>query len=110
MLNLGGIVNITLLPASGRLDEVIGFDSGPANMPLDAVMRLTSNGIETYDHNGDYAARGRVDPILLEHLLAHPFVRQAPPRRPAVRSLETNSRPHFSRSTQNSHATMCWRH
>ena len=80
LLNLGGIANITLLPASGRLDEVMGFDIGPANMPLDAVMRLTSGGTETYDHNGDYAARGRVDPTLLDHLLAHPFVQQEPPK------------------------------
>ncbi len=80
LLNLGGIANITLLPASGRLDEVMGFDIGPANMPLDAVMRLTSGGTESYDHDGAYATSGRVDPILLKHLLAHPFVQQAPPK------------------------------
>src|SRR5205085_835073 len=44
LLNLGGIANLTLLPASYDPALVIGFDTGPANMPLDAVMRLTSPG------------------------------------------------------------------
>lgn len=80
LLNLGGIANLTLLPASGRMDRVIGFDTGPANMPLDAVMRLTADGAAAYDSGGENAARGRVDPDLLARLLAHPFVRQAPPK------------------------------
>ena len=44
LLNLGGIANLTLLPASHDPAQILGFDTGPANMPLDAVMRLTTGG------------------------------------------------------------------
>jgi anhydro-N-acetylmuramic acid kinase len=80
LLNLGGIANLTLLPASGDPGQVIGFDTGPANMPLDAVMRLTSGGAEPFDRDGAHAARGTVDRALLRRLLAHPFVQRPPPK------------------------------
>jgi anhydro-N-acetylmuramic acid kinase len=80
LLNLGGIANVTLLPASLDPTLVIGFDTGPANMPLDAVMRLTSDGRDRYDPDGINAASGTVNTELLERLLAHPFVRAPPPK------------------------------
>jgi anhydro-N-acetylmuramic acid kinase len=80
LLNLGGIANLTLLPASHDPALVLGFDTGPANMPLDAVMRLTSGGRELFDRDGLNAARGTVDPVLLQRLLAHPFLQRAPPK------------------------------
>jgi anhydro-N-acetylmuramic acid kinase len=80
LLNLGGIANLTLIPASGDPAQVSGFDTGPANMPLDAVMRLSSGGAETFDPDGRHAAQGRVDPALLQRLQAHPFLQQAPPK------------------------------
>lgn len=80
LLNLGGIANVTLIPASGDPAQVIGFDTGPANMPLDAVMRATSGGAETFDRDGRHAAQGRVDAELLQSLLRHPFLQQPPPR------------------------------
>jgi anhydro-N-acetylmuramic acid kinase len=80
LLNLGGIANLTLMPAAGGIDRVIGFDTGPANMPLDALMRRTSGGAESFDRDGHHAARGRVERGLLRHLLAHPFLRSKPPK------------------------------
>jgi anhydro-N-acetylmuramic acid kinase len=80
LLNLGGIANLTLIPASGDPAQAIGFDTGPANMPLDAVMRLSSGGAETFDRDGRHAAQGRVDPALLQRFLAHPFLQQTPPK------------------------------
>jgi anhydro-N-acetylmuramic acid kinase len=80
LLNLGGIANVTLLPSSLDAALVVGFDTGPANMPLDAVMRLTSGGRERYDPNGLNAARGTVDGELLHQLLAHPFLQAPPPK------------------------------
>lgn len=80
LLNLGGIANLTLLPASGDLARVIGFDTGPANMPLDTVMRLTSGGTESFDRDGAHAARGTVNNELLRRLLTHPFLQHAPPK------------------------------
>jgi anhydro-N-acetylmuramic acid kinase len=89
LLNLGGIANLTLIPAKNPRGEllrapdptlVIGFDTGPANMPLDTLMRLTSDGAQAFDPDGRHAAAGTVDGGLLEWLLAHPFLRRPPPR------------------------------
>jgi anhydro-N-acetylmuramic acid kinase len=80
LINLGGIANVTLLPADGDMSRVIGFDTGPANMPMDAVMRLTSDGRERYDRDGALAARGTIDAELLTRLLRHPFVVSPPPK------------------------------
>ncbi|HEV8673685.1 MAG TPA: anhydro-N-acetylmuramic acid kinase [Methylomirabilota bacterium] len=77
-LNLGGIANITVL--ADRLEDVRAFDVGPANMPLDAVVSAWSGGIERFDRDGARAAGGRVEPRLLEELLAHPFLALPPPK------------------------------
>jgi anhydro-N-acetylmuramic acid kinase len=58
LLNLGGIANVTALPAGGDANAVLAFDTGPANMVIDAVMqRLYQRG---YDRNGAVAAKGTV--------------------------------------------------
>ncbi len=80
LLNLGGIANLTLLPASLDPAQVIGFDTGPANMPMDAVMRLTSGGREPFDPDGSNALRGAVSHELLRQLQAHPFLAAPPPK------------------------------
>lgn len=76
VLNIGGIANITVLPADQSL-PVIGFDTGPGNALLDAhaFQHLQTR----LDENGAWAARGQVQSSLLESLLADPyFVRPAP--------------------------------
>ena len=80
LLNLGGIANLALLPASLDPARVVGFDTGPANLPMDAVMRLTTGGRERYDPDGTNAAQGNVDQELLARLLAHPFIQAPPPK------------------------------
>jgi len=77
VLNLGGVANITFLGAQG---ELIGFDCGPANAPLDALMLALSDGRTRVDQNGELAAQGRVDEALLQALCAHPFLRRPPPK------------------------------
>ncbi|TYT26679.1 anhydro-N-acetylmuramic acid kinase [Luteimonas viscosa] len=75
VLNLGGIANLTLLPAQG---EVRGFDTGPANALMDAwCLRHLE---QDFDRDGSFAARGRVDAGLLERLLDDPWFTQAPPK------------------------------
>jgi anhydro-N-acetylmuramic acid kinase len=76
LLNLGGIANVTALPAACRAEDVMAFDTGPANMVIDACMqRLFARG---FDRNGATAARGRVlEPVLTKVLRARYF--SAPP-------------------------------
>ena len=77
VLNLGGIANLTLLPADDAL-PVRGFDTGPANALMDAWC-LRHHG-EAFDRDGAFARRGRVDAGLLERLMGDPWFTQAPPK------------------------------
>jgi anhydro-N-acetylmuramic acid kinase len=78
--NIGGISNVTLLPAGGSLADVLAFDTGPGNMPIDgAIGRLTGDA-ETCDRMGARAARGRVHQALVQELCAHPFLQRSPPK------------------------------
>ena len=75
VLNLGGIANLTLLPAQGR---VRGFDTGPANALMDAwCLRHLA---EDFDRGGAFAASGRVDDGLLARLLDDPWFTEPPPK------------------------------
>ncbi len=75
VLNLGGVANVTDLPATG---EVRGFDTGPGNMLLDA---WTSRHWQiTFDEGGRLAATGRVIGGLLARLLADPYFELSPPK------------------------------
>jgi anhydro-N-acetylmuramic acid kinase len=75
VLNLGGIANLTLLPADG---PVSGFDTGPGNGLMDAWV-LHHHG-ERYDRGGALAARGAVDEALLQRLLDEPWLSLPPPK------------------------------
>ena len=78
--NIGGISNVTLLPAGGTLADVLAFDTGPGNMLIDGAMsRLTANR-QTFDYNGERATRGQVSQPLVRELLAHPFLHRPPPK------------------------------
>jgi anhydro-N-acetylmuramic acid kinase len=79
-LNLGGISNITVLPAGGRREDVYAFDCGPANMILDGLVRHFFGEAELYDRDGMRAARGRPHSDLLASLLNHPFIGAPPPK------------------------------
>ena len=80
ILNLGGIANVTVLPAGRGPSAVSGFDTGPANVLLDAFVRAAGLSEQGYDADGHLAASGRVVPELLEDLLRHPFIRRPPPK------------------------------
>ena len=77
-VNLGGIANLAWV--GDQLEEVLGFDTGPANLPLDAIAKLLSRGERAYDAGGELAAAGHIDGILLEHLMALPYVLASPPK------------------------------
>ncbi|HXR09595.1 MAG TPA: anhydro-N-acetylmuramic acid kinase, partial [Candidatus Acidoferrales bacterium] len=76
--NIGGIANLTAIPAGASLRQVVAFDTGPGNMVIDAVMEELF--ARRYDRDGKVAASGRVlDGVIAQLLRAH-FFRQKPPR------------------------------
>lgn len=75
VLNLGGIANLTLLRSDGRIG---GFDTGPANVLLDA-WAAEHRGLP-YDDGGQWAASGQVDAALLQRLLSDPYFQRPPPK------------------------------
>ncbi len=78
VVNIGGIANVTLLPAKGSAEPVRGFDTGPGNTLLDAwCERHTA---KAFDEDGAWGATGRVDQALLACLLDDEYFRQAPPK------------------------------
>ncbi len=79
-LNIGGIANLTAIPPSATLSEVVAFDTGPGNMVIDALVREHTGGRMHYDRDGRLAARGRVDRKLLDQLLADPYYQRRPPK------------------------------
>lgn len=78
--NLGGIGNLTFLPAAATLNDVIAFDTGPANMVVDALVSKLTRGRLAFDRDGKMAARGKVSERLLAECLKHPFIKRRPPK------------------------------
>lgn len=77
ILNLGGIANVSILPAN-QPEKVYGFDTGPANILMDAwCERYTGH---PYDDNGDWAAYGTPIRSLMDRLYAHEFFSKEPPK------------------------------
>lgn len=76
-LNLGGIANLTVVPAEGA---PFAFDVGPANALIDAAVDHLSGGAEAYDENGHRGAQGRVHSELLKKLLDDPYFDFDPPK------------------------------
>lgn len=76
VLNIGGIANITFL----HRNNIIGFDTGPGNMVMDALMLEMSDGRNRCDTDGDLAATGQICEPLLADLMQHPFLQRTPPK------------------------------
>lgn len=93
--NIGGMANLTRVPARDSGEVLLAFDTGPGNALVDAAVELATQGRETYDRDGVRASEGHIDEALLAELLSHPFVAAAPPKstgrevfgRPFVESL-----------------------
>jgi anhydro-N-acetylmuramic acid kinase len=78
LLNLGGIANVTALPAACKSSGVLAFDTGPANILIDLLMQQLYD--RRFDKNGAVAARGRVLTPVLERLLATPYFSAPTPK------------------------------
>jgi anhydro-N-acetylmuramic acid kinase len=79
-LNIGGIANVTVMPAAATLKNVFAFDTGPGNMVIDALVRHFTSGRKRFDRNAQMAAAGRLLPGLLGSLLRDKYYAQAPPK------------------------------
>jgi len=79
-LNLGGIGNVTVLPADARPSQVLAFDTGPGNMLIDALVTHFTRGKQRYDRGARMARQGQVNASLLKALLRDPYLKLGPPK------------------------------
>jgi anhydro-N-acetylmuramic acid kinase len=79
-LNIGGIANITVIPAGAKPKDVIAFDTGPGNMVIDALVAQYTEGRQRYDRNGSIARRGTLHKKLLDAMLSDPYLDRKPPK------------------------------
>jgi anhydro-N-acetylmuramic acid kinase len=79
-LNIGGIANVTVIPAGAKLEDVFAFDTGPGNMVIDALMRHFTRGRQSFDRNAEMAAKGELLPGLLQTLLRDKYFSKLPPK------------------------------
>ena len=78
LLNLGGIANLTLLPKGSGPEATVAFDTGPANMLMDALAQRLFG--QPYDADGVLAAQGTADDALVDRLLAEDYFQRTPPK------------------------------
>lgn len=78
VVNIGGMANVTVLPAGDDAARVLGFDTGPGNAMLDDW--IASHKDETQDTDGRWAASGAADPDLLARMQAHAYFQRPPPK------------------------------
>ncbi|TAM82182.1 MAG: anhydro-N-acetylmuramic acid kinase [Acidobacteria bacterium] len=79
-LNIGGIANVTVVPAGAAQEDVYGFDTGPGNMITDGLVRSFTRGRRHYDTGGRIASQGKLLEDLLAQALRYPFFRKQPPK------------------------------
>lgn len=76
--NIGGIGNLTVIPAGASQEKVIAFDTGPGNMIIDALMQQLFS--KPYDRNGRIAAQGKILEPVIAAALKEKYFRQPPPK------------------------------
>lgn len=79
-LNIGGIANITVIPAGARGDQVFAFDTGPGNMLIDALVQHFTHGRQHFDKDAQLARSGYLNRRLLKVLLQDPYLKLEPPK------------------------------
>ena len=100
--NIGGMANVTWLPRRGEDERILAFDTGPGVAMIDAAVGFATDGRDSFDRDGGWAARGAVDTALRDRLLAHPYFARTPPKstgrevfgRPLVAELIAERTPH----------------
>lgn len=77
-LNIGGISNITIIPAGAAKTDIIAFDAGPGNTLIDAAMKKFYN--KNCDYNGEICKTGKTDCNFLMYLIDNAYFMQEPPK------------------------------
>jgi anhydro-N-acetylmuramic acid kinase len=98
--NIGGIANLTAIPARATADAVTAFDTGPGNMVIDALAQELFS--KPFDCNGAFAAEGKVLAPVLATALRNPYFQLKPPR--------TAGREQFGREYATKFLAACQRH
>ena len=98
--NIGGVANLTAIPAGASADKLIAFDTGPGNMVIDALAQKLFG--KPFDRNGALAARGKVLEPVLAAELRNPYYKLKPPR--------TAGREQFGREYATKFLSLCMRH
>jgi anhydro-N-acetylmuramic acid kinase len=98
--NIGGIANLTAIPAGAKADAVVAFDTGPGNMVIDALAQELFG--KRFDRNGSFAAQGTVLTEVLAAALRNPYFKVKPPR--------TAGREQFGREYAAKFLAACQRH
>lgn len=80
VLNIGGIANLTAIPAGAKPGRLIAFDTGPGNMVIDALVDRHTQGRQKYDHGGRIARGAKVHRGLVTKLLRDRYYSQKPPK------------------------------
>jgi anhydro-N-acetylmuramic acid kinase len=76
--NIGGIANLSAIPAGAKPESVMAFDTGPGNMLMDQLVQKLFS--KAYDRNGAIAARGQVLEPVIARMLRAPYFGQKPPK------------------------------
>lgn len=76
--NIGGIGNVTVIPANGSLDDVFAFDTGPGNMIINEVVEELKS--IPYDKDGYFASKGQINEKLLNKLMDIEYIKEPPPK------------------------------
>jgi anhydro-N-acetylmuramic acid kinase len=79
-LNIGGIANLTVIPAGARPGQLFAFDIGPGNMVIDAIVEIATGGSAHYDRDARLAIHGKLLPAVLSKMLREPYLRKRPPK------------------------------
>jgi anhydro-N-acetylmuramic acid kinase len=79
-LNIGGIANVTVIPAGALPDQVFAFDTGPGNMLIDALVSHFTHGRQRYDKDAHLARSGVISRPLMKALLQDPYLKVKPPK------------------------------
>jgi anhydro-N-acetylmuramic acid kinase len=79
-LNIGGIANITIIPAGASPDEIIAFDTGPGNMIIDALVSHKTAGRQRFDRDGRMARSGKIYTRMLDAMMSDPYFTLDPPK------------------------------